>query len=341
MNRTGSLAAKNIIMNGYDRFGFYLQQWERLLMQSSQNLNPALWLYNNNARTPLFMLEGLSKLYAGLHNKKKFTKLKEQFKLLEDALGAIDYYDNVSRELAQYPSIPAAVIDYLQAETREKVQHLNEIIQEKKWQGNNAPRLLKIRGKLDEANWLEPDKEIKAIEVFYKEAIESIGREWIKTGLHFTELESQLHELRRELRWLSIYPQALQGAVQLHDNGIIDFDTDKYLSPEIINSPFNKMPDRGNNRVLLLLEQKYFLSLSWLIAKLGTLKDKGLRVMAVSESLQQTENLSSQQSMTRACNLLGNDPKIIERILEDASQVCRLFFHEKNLQKLVAGIKEQ
>ena len=47
----------------------------------------------------LFMLEGLAKLYAEIHNKKKFTKLKVHFKLVEDALGAIDYYDAFANEL--------------------------------------------------------------------------------------------------------------------------------------------------------------------------------------------------------------------------------------------------
>ena len=62
--------------NGLLRFDFYLNQLEALLVKSSKQKNPALWLYQNNARTPLFMLEGLAKLYSGIHNKKKFEKIK-------------------------------------------------------------------------------------------------------------------------------------------------------------------------------------------------------------------------------------------------------------------------
>jgi hypothetical protein len=69
--------------NGLYRFTYHLQQVEILLNKVKKQKNPALWLFNNNARTPFFMLEGLAKLYAGLHNKKKFTKFKEHFKLIE------------------------------------------------------------------------------------------------------------------------------------------------------------------------------------------------------------------------------------------------------------------
>ena len=32
----------------------------------------------------------------------------------------------------------------------------------------------------------------------------------VKTKFHFSNVEVDVHELRRKLRWLSIYPQALR-----------------------------------------------------------------------------------------------------------------------------------
>ena len=58
---------------GPQRFEYFLMKLEELLAQAAATKNPALFLYQNDARTKLFMLEGLSKLYAGMHNKKKFT----------------------------------------------------------------------------------------------------------------------------------------------------------------------------------------------------------------------------------------------------------------------------
>ncbi len=115
------------------------------------------------------MLEALSKMYTEIHNKKKFTKLKEHFKLLEDGLGAIDYYDAIAKNLAKNKKIPAKVLQYLQAQTREKIQHLNDVLVEKKWVDSSNERILKIRKKLSDAEWLDEEKEIAAIESFYRQ----------------------------------------------------------------------------------------------------------------------------------------------------------------------------
>src|ERR1700747_1306285 len=116
--------------HGPERFEHFLQQLETLLKKASRQKNPALWLYKNDARTVLFMLEGLAKLYAGIHNEKKFIKLELQFKQLEDVLGAIDYYDVFAKQFAANKRISQTVISYLQAQTREKIQSFDEILRE-------------------------------------------------------------------------------------------------------------------------------------------------------------------------------------------------------------------
>jgi len=47
---------------GEQRFNFFLDQLQSLLANAQNQKNPALWLYSNNARTTLFMLEALAKL---------------------------------------------------------------------------------------------------------------------------------------------------------------------------------------------------------------------------------------------------------------------------------------
>ena len=61
--------------NGQLRFEYFLNQLQELMAKAATQKNPALWLYGNNARTALFMLEGLAKMYSGIHNKKKFSKI--------------------------------------------------------------------------------------------------------------------------------------------------------------------------------------------------------------------------------------------------------------------------
>lgn len=324
--------------NGLARFEFYLQKMEALFVAASKEKNAALWLYTNNARTPLFMLEGLAKLYAGIHNKKRFEKIKEYFKLLEDELGAIDYYDSFAREFAQDAAIPTAVTEYLQAQTREKIQHLNDILVTEKWMGDTPVRINKIRKKLSGADWLKPKEEVKGMLDFYSSSIEEIEVFVLFANKSFTDIETEVHALRRKLRWLSIYPQALQGTIQLTDSSFTDENIHNYLTPEIVNSPFNKMPDAGSNTVFLLIEKNYFLALSWMIAALGKLKDGGLKIMAITEALQQTGNLTHDEAQKQAFSLSGTDENGLKKILSDATDICKKYFSEKYLDKLIHGI---
>ncbi len=331
---------KNNQKNGAGRFYFYLIQLENLLVQAAAEENPALWFYQNGARTPLFMLEGLSKLYGGLHDKKTFCKIKEHFKLLEDTLGAIDYYDAFAQEFAANAKIPAAVTAYAQTRTRENVQRLNDLLVEEKWLGKDADRTRKIRKQLGKVEWLKEKDEIKAIEGFYKKQIEKIKAfEAIYAG-GFTELETQVHTLRRKLRWLSIYPQILRGSIQLSESNAQSDDLKKYLTPEIVNSPFNKMPDAGANKYLLMLDKNRFFALSWMISELGKLKDNGLRIVLLTEAIGQTENLAPAEAEKQAYLLIASDSLKLPGILAKASEICQNFFAERNLDQLLAGIKK-
>jgi len=322
---------------GQKRFDYFLDQFQLLLTKSSKQKNPGLWLYQNNARTPLFMLEGLAKLYSGIHHRKKFEKIKTQFKLLEDVLGAIDYYDSFAKEFSKNKKIPTTIVSYLQAQTREKIQSLNEILIEKEWLGVEGKRITKIKEKLQSTNWLKEEKEANKINEFYGNAIYEIAA-FIKTeNFHFKNVEADVHELRRKLRWLSIYPQALRGAIQLSNTKSKSKHLAKYQTTAIISSPFNKLPDAGSSKCFLLLNKQYFYALSWLIAELGKLKDSGLSVIAIKEALQQTKTLSDAAAYAKAYQYLGKAQPMLSKILKNADAICKTYFTEQNLEHLVIG----
>lgn len=323
---------------GRSRFDFYLDKVENLLKQAAKDKNPALWLYTNDGRTPMFMLEALSRLYANLHNKNKFTKLKEHFKLLEDGMGAIDYYENYAKIFLEHPTVPVHIREYMQGQAREKMQHLNDLLESNGWIGDKAVRLTKIRKKLSEVEWLEAKQEVKAIQSFYKSEIEEIKTMVAASGGKFTEMENQLHEFRRDIRWLSIYPQALRGMIQLTKSDLSDDRTQKYLVDEIVHSKYNVMPDAGENEWFLLLEKNYFFALSWIIAETGKLKDDGLQFFAVTEALQQTESLSHEEGLNKSFEILGTGTDHIKEILQKASVMVSEFMQEENLDKLVYGL---
>jgi hypothetical protein len=150
-------------------------------------------------------------------------------------------------------------------------------------------------------------------------------------------MEADVHELRRKIRWLSIYPQALQGCIQLSKNKKIPAYLNKYLTKEIITSPFNKMPDAGNCHYFLMLDGNHFYALSWMIAKLGNLKDNGLQIIALREALQQTAGMNESEAIKKSYPMLGSKQIKLEKLLLEAANVSQQFFKEQILDKLIIG----
>ncbi len=323
---------------GLGRFEYYLIQLDDLLLAASRTEDPAKYLYANNARTPLFMLEGLAKVYAGLHNCKKFKKLETQFKVLEDLLGAVDYPDGFVKEFSADPLMPATIRIYLEEQRDKKLADLNKVLIKKQWINHDPLRTKKIRKMLKRMDWENSRKEVDKIEAFYKNAIKDVKDFYKSTGDQFTNLEEQVHEIRRKLRWLSIYPQTLQGNIQLAENKEDDDHTaDKYMTPEIVNSPFNKMPNAGTNEFFVLLEKNSFFALSWMIAELGKLKDRGLKIMATAQAVQGTEFVVDNIALHRAYELNKVNDDELKNIMSKAKEICSLYFDEKHLDKLVIG----
>ena len=324
---------------GLTRFEFFFNQLQELLSTANRQRNPGLWLYRNNARTPLFMLEALAKLYGELHNKKRFTRIQEHFKLLEDTIGDIDYYDAIAKDLTTNKKVPATIITYLQAETREKIQSLNEILLEKGWLKPDNNRLVKMHKKLATADWLDEKEEMNSIKEFYGNAIYEIIEFSRQKNFHFAHMEDDVHEMRRKLRWLSIYPQALLGCIQLERNMPVGKHLKKYATKDITQSPFNKMPP-GDCRFTLVLDQSNYFALSWMIAELGRLKDEGLHVIAVKEALQIGVKLDDNIAFKEAYKILGKKQVPVATLLREAENICKTFFSEHGLENLVIGVRQ-
>jgi hypothetical protein len=323
---------------GLERFEKQLDKLETLMLTASKNHNPALFLFSNDARTTLFMLEALSRVYLSLHNEKKFDKLRRQFKALEDALGGIDYYESYAKSFQEHPTVPVNIREYMQAQAREKIQGLNDLLMKEKWIGPKPVKIKKIRATLAEACWMKPKQEMKAIRDFYEEEIEEIkyaSKDIIKG---FTEMENEVHEFRRDLRWLSIYPQALNGCIQTLDSGLSAEATAEYLIPEIVQSKYNMMPDAGENKWFLLLEKNYFYALSWMIAELGKIKDEGLQYFAATEAYQQIEALPVAEARAKAFEIFGAQESTINDLLQRAGTIFKKFMDQENLDRLVIGL---
>ncbi|MES2795719.1 MAG: hypothetical protein V4683_07135 [Bacteroidota bacterium] len=314
---------------GQVRFDFQIDKIKTLFEESKTVENQSLWLYLHDLRTPVFMLEGLAKLYASLYDDNYFEKIKDKFKLVEDALGALDYYASFQKELSANPEFPASLNLYFQQKTNEKIDHLQQLLEEDNWL--NGKQLQNISKKLGDINWEDESVEKELLTKFYKKQIRKINEFVSEVGFPLHHIEDHVHELRRKIRWLSIYPQAIRGAIILQETKPKPQYLKKYLTPEIVNSPFNVLPVSDELTAFLTLDKNKFLALSWMIAELGKLKDKGLKINALKEAFQTTMLLKDKDAYAKAYNYLGEDYPHLDEILEMASNIAQQYFEENNL----------
>jgi hypothetical protein len=324
----------NYISPGLSRFLFFLEKIKTILEKADSSENPALVAYTEDMRTPLFMLEALSRLYKKIHPHQKLKKLNQLFKDLEDRLGAIDYYDSFAKELANEKNIPEAVIIYLKDKTSERIQELNHHLKKKKWIGSDKKRLLKINKDLEKITWLNEKDDTAAVFKVYKKNIDKIIKRYKMPNLQFTDIENDVHELRRQLRWLSIYPQALRGLIQLKSDAEVPDFLKKYLTPDILNSLFNIMPDGTRLQEHILLNSNYYYALSWMIAELGKLKDSGLKIVIIEESIACVYK-TKENTEQLAYSICGEKQMKIPQILTYSEQVTNTFFDENILEHLI------
>lgn len=318
---------------GKTRFDIQIEKIENLLTVASEQENPATWLFVNDFRTPIFMLEGLSKMYGGVHDKKTFDKLLLKFKELEDALGAVDYYGSFSKEFAQNTSISAEIKSYLNTKTKEKTTLFSKILVKEDWL--NGKRIKKIKKKLKDIDWLKESNENDKIVKFYKIQIDKIIKFLTATEGVFDNMEDDVHELRRKLRWLSIYPQALNGVIKLKENKpLLEFQQ-KYLTEEITKSPFNKLISNKEQTYFIEFDKNSFLALSWMIAELGKIKDKGLKIHVLKEAIQETLLINDDDALQKTYETLGKTYPKTNLLLQEANEITRIFIKEDNLSRLI------
>ncbi len=326
----------NATYPGLQRFTYFINQVKTILDKANNTDDPALVIYQQNIRTPFFMLEALTRIYKKISNEKLFTKLNLKFKDIEDSLGAIDYYDGFYKEFTADKNIPQSVTNFVTKQKEISITDLNSKLTSGKWIGEKRKRVTKILQKLNEVEWLPESEDTDAIKKVYVESIDKLCSKFKNNEIQFNNIEADVHELRRALRWLSIYPQALRGLMQLKTDADTPEYLKKYLTPEIITSPYNVMPDGSGLQGHIVLEANNFYALSWMIAELGKLKDNGLRQILITDALKNTLNIPQQNAQELTSSTNAEAQKNISSILENAKEITTTFFKENILENLLA-----
>jgi hypothetical protein len=305
----------------FNPFLFYSKQLQTLLTEASKQKNPALWLYANDARTPLFMLEGLTRLHKKAFDEKIFDKWNKRFKKLEDLFGEIDQYLVLETELKTNKKVTTEVLKYFNVNANNFINKCNQRLSEKEWLNK---KLISFDEKLGEFN-VDYNKEyIEELTFSLIDEIDAILSFCVECDYQFTKLEEQVHELRRKLRWLSIYAQALQGLIQLKKSTKKPKYHLNYFTKDVLNSPYNKLPSKPKNTAVIEFDSDSFFALSWLIKELGKLKDDGLKTEKLSHAIFILEDITELQAKEKASVILGFKKTVEADILKQASEILKV-----------------
>lgn len=312
-------------------FLFYSKQLQSLLAKASKQKNPALWLYKNDIRTVLFMLEALTRLHDKAFNQKIFNKWNKRFKKLEDIFGKIDEYISIENELRTNKRVSKEAFKYFKVNSDNYIQKCNQRLIEKSWLNN---KLLLFDKKLN--NFDCTGEHLSKLKNSILNEIDTIIRFVEKIDCCFTKLEEEVHELRRKLRWLSIYAQALNGLIQLNQLTKKSKFSSIYFTKEILNSSYNKLPVKPKNVTFIEFDTNSFFALSWIIKELGNLKDTGLNIEKLSNAFFISEDITAIEAKNKAISILGFKKTIESDILKTASVIVNTaLLKDKILEKLV------
>jgi hypothetical protein len=308
-------------------FQLYCKQLIAVFKKAKTNSNPALFLYKNNARKILFMAESILRASNKLFEDKEIKEWHATIKKLENYLGDIDSYFVLLSTVSKIKTVNLQQLEYISHKLDKAVEKLNGKLQKNDFYFTEIIEMnlgfkinfndKKIVSKLHE--------EIKS-ELF--EACEFFNQ--FEKG--FDDMESEVHELRRKLRWISIYGESFQGLMLLQD-GKEKYKWEKeFITKTEVQNPFNTLPVKKNLTEYILLNKRAFYALSFVIRNLGIIKEKSYTLYYLDKSIRKTTidlNVNSSLLAAKQLNAKYNQ----ESLLKDAHILLNSYFNKYKIHQ--------
>ncbi len=316
----------------FNPYSVYTSKLLQLLDQCRSKKDPAEWLYQNNARSTLFMLEAIARLWFKAFNDAETEKWLKTFKKLEDALGVIDHFGVILNQFSKNRSISSEQTDYFKRKKDKAVSRLNKKLFEKDFYkkflvASSKPGVLNFNNK---AILLKLEQQIK-------EEIAEGAAFFHRFPDGFNDMELQVHELRRKLRWISIYSQSLKGIIVLKSQKIKYPWEKEFVTEFAINAPYNKLSVKNGLKHYITFNKTAFYALTTVIEELGKIKDEGLAVEALVISIQKTTKLNKAGALALARKQLGSN-LTMDELLKKAHKLLVKFYDTYKIHKTLVHV---
>lgn len=281
----------------------------------------AFTFYTSGVRNHYFYAETICRIGRDLGSEEVFEKHLKKFKEAEDILGKYDFYFSLSEATSHNPECRERFEELHGEDFANAGEKLHQLLDEERYSKHHSTFLNDCR----EIEFDKPDKLRKEFGEFYIKAIQKLNKAWQKGEYNPDEIEAGIHELRRKLRWLSLYAQVSNGLIQLTGKEEKTELAKLYVNREILKSPFLQFPTAPEDIRPLEIQFVHFAALSSLIATLGELKDAGLTL----------EALNAAEKPLKCLTALSSDHRNLSAIRKDAEEHTRNFFDKHQIPELI------
>lgn len=322
------------------RFSKHLAKVQQMLDEATTTKDvslPAQLFFQSNARASLFMLEALGRVYEHLDlNFTLFSRIRQESKIIEDALGVMDFWQVVARKCSEW-SMPAGVSRLALDRYLEACGRTWAWIESQDWVScryHLAAELLpaKFSRKLKKVDWHSPRKESRMLARWLQNELRDT-HEAIQQ-LDLTDIEGGLHKARREVRWASIYFTAVEGAFVLDQHVKPPANWERYLTKDIVENPYNRLPEPEAGDVPISIPAPLLYALSYAIDRLGVIKDRA----QWTETTKHLLHLSGEKAALP--NLMGASYlEAADATRQGAELLNQIFVHDRLLLRLAEEIK--
>lgn len=271
------------------------------------------------------LLRLLTKTLEGSALKTTLRYVKE----LEDGLGRVDDYDHLSLLFSSNKKIEKMQLLYFLHKKEKELAKLNKKVSSRSFYLKTYERL--ARTKEFDFNTKEF---IKKLNGRIKKEITNCLDFYLRYPLVFTELEGQIHEIRRKLRWITIYAQSLDGLVVLVSTKKEYAWQKKFVTSVELHSPYTKVPVKKNLANYIRFNKQAFFAFSHVVNQLGSIKDKALEIELLKKSILKTRNMSDEQAEKLALKQLSAK-KNMEELFKEAHSLLREFFVKHRIHELL------
>lgn len=298
-----------------------------LLEQSAAEPDPADFLYREKLRSLLFILESLARILQKSGDEDMAKPLK-QIKKLEDALGRIEDYDCYYRLFSEHKAVKKKEAAYFRKKRDKELHRLNRRLRKKDFYRDLFWKLASDGHNFNTKHAVhtfrkEIGAEIDICFKFYSEYPEA-----------FDSMEGQVHEIRRKLRWLSIYGQSLDGIVMLSPDRRNYAWEKEFITAYERRSPYNTLPVSPELPAHIRFHKKAFLAKSHVITALGKIKDRGLQLEYLATAIRKTGGCSRQKELAAAAERL--EVSYTEaHLLKEAHALLEDFFVTYGIHRLL------